>query len=106
MWIFLSNSFLSIVAHRDNPSLLLVRARHKDDITREFPHAAVSETPSADYRYRAELPRHEVSAAIQAAIEDIGYSNFKDSVVEGARHEAYMQVWRVMSALQHRLHGP
>ena len=37
MWIFLSDSFLSIVAHRDKPGVLLVRARRAGDIEAVFP---------------------------------------------------------------------
>ena len=32
MWVFLSDAFLSIVAHRDDPDALLVRARRQGDI--------------------------------------------------------------------------
>lgn len=37
MWICLNDAFLSIVAHRDKPGVLLVRARRPGDIERTFP---------------------------------------------------------------------
>jgi hypothetical protein len=52
MWLFTSNSFVSVVADRDDTqsSLLLVRARIKGDIDQLFPDAEVMETPLTDYR--------------------------------------------------------
>jgi hypothetical protein len=41
MWVFLNDSFLSIVAHRTEPGVLLVRARTAGDIEAVFPQAHV-----------------------------------------------------------------
>ncbi len=96
MWIFLNNSFLSIVADRDNTDNLLVRARIKGDIDRVFPEIKAIHSPKADYAYRASIPRNEVSKAIEKYINSINYDNFKDSVQEHDRHDAYFDVWSVM----------
>ncbi len=98
MWIFLNNAFLSIVAHRDKPDLLLVRARAEGDIERTFPDAETC--PVADYRYRAELPRQEVATAIAERVSGIDYDNFKGSVQETDRHDAYLHVWSAMFSFQ------
>ena len=100
MWIFLNDSFLSVVAHRDRPDDLLVRARRQGDIERVFPEAEVQTTPAADYAFRAVLPREVVGAAVSKAAEEIAYPNFKGSVTEPDRHDAYMSVWGVMRRLQ------
>ena len=100
MWIFLSNSFLSIVKHRDLPESLLVRARVEGDITNVFPDAAVFQDRIADYRFRAIIPRAVVGQALLAAAEAIDYTNFKNSVPNPVRHDAYMEVWSVMQELQ------
>ena len=52
MWLFTSNSFVSVVADRDDTQSprLLVRARIKGDIDQLFPDAEVMETPLTDYR--------------------------------------------------------
>lgn len=47
MWVFLNNSFLSIVAHRDKPDVLIVRARRAGDIEAIFPQAATWQDPEA-----------------------------------------------------------
>lgn len=100
MWIALNNAFLSIVAHRTKPGVLLVRARLPGDIERVFPEASTFEDKHADYRYRAEIPRGDVGAALSAAVQAIDYDNFKASVPEPERHAAYLKVWSVMQRLQ------
>ena len=100
MWVFLSNSFLSIVAHRDKPDTLLVRARRAGDIEATFPQAATWEDRQADYRYRAEVPTEEVADALAKAAAGIHYPNFKNSVADPDRHRAYLNVWSAMAGLQ------
>ena len=100
MWIFLNNSFLSIVQHRNNSDLLLVRGRIGGDIEAVFPSAKVIESRNADYRYRAEVTRHEVTSALIREVQSITYDNFKNSVQDDLRHDAYMRVWSVMRGTQ------
>lgn len=96
MWAFLNNSFLSAVAHRDQPDALMVRARLRGDIEAVFPDAEVSETPDADYRFRAVVPREQFADVIAETARSIDYSNFKNSVMDERRHDAYLRVWSVM----------
>jgi len=96
MWIFLSDSFLSIVAHRDKPGVRLVRARKAGDIEAVFPDAKTWVDKAADYPHRAEVPADEVALVVADRVRGIGYDNFKDSVPKGGRHDAYMRVWDVM----------
>jgi hypothetical protein len=100
MWVFLNDSFLSIVQHRDQPQCLMVRARIKGDIERAFPGVTATRTPDADYLFRAEMPRSVVSLAMADAVNQIDYGNFKNSVHERDRHEAYLEVWSTMRRFQ------
>jgi hypothetical protein len=100
MWVLLNNAFLSIVAHRDDPELLLVRARKEGDIEQAIPDADVWIDAEADYRYRAEVPRPFVARALADVVASIDYDNFKNSVSDPARHSAYAAVWRDLAALQ------
>ena len=100
MWVFLNNAFLSIVADRNDPDRLLVRARFSNDIKAVFPEADVTETPDADYRFRAFLPRTFVSARLADAVNQIDYPNFKGSVHQNWRHDLYMKVWQIMFKAQ------
>lgn len=100
MWLCLSNSFLSIVAHRDQPDQLLVRARARGHIEAIFPGASVLETRDADYGFRAVVPRTEAAEVIRRQVEGIDYPNFKDSVRDRRLHDAYMAFWSTMYRLQ------
>ena len=100
MWVFLSDAMLSIVEHRGDPALLMVRARVNGDVERVFPNEDVLTTPEGDYRFRASIPREEVAAALTAAVEDIHYDNFKNTVADHARHDAYLDVWGAMMRMQ------
>lgn len=101
MWIFLSGSFLSIVDKGDKSGqTLLVRARRNGDIEKVFPTAEVIEGGGTDYQYRARIDRKEVALRMADEIQDIRYPNFKSTVKEAGRHDAYMDVWRVMYGYQ------
>ena len=100
MWVFLDHAFLSIVAHRSKPNVLLVRARSQPDIGSLFPRVKVHETKAADYRFRAEISRQVVADALAKAALNIDYDNFKASVHEPARHAAYLACWDAMRAFQ------
>ena len=96
MWIFQNDSFLSMVAHRTKPGMLLVRARKAGDIEAVFPDAKTWVDERADYPHRAEVSAEKVAEAVAARVLAIVYPNFKDSVRERGRHDAYMRVWDVM----------
>lgn len=100
MWICLSDSFLSIVAHRTDAGALLVRARRAGDLERVFPGCTVQRTPTADYLYRTTLPRDQVAAAIARNLLRIDYDNFKDSVPDHRLHDAYSLFWTAMNRVQ------
>lgn len=101
MWVFLSGSFLSIV---DSPEAgknkLSVRSRFKGDIERVFPGVKVRTTARRDYRFRAFIPQERVAQALADEVLNMGYSNFKDSVLDNDRHNTYLRVWHVMANAQ------
>jgi len=101
MWIFLKDSFLSIVDKGDDSGeTLLVRARRKGDIERVFPQAQVIEGAGTDYAFRARINREQVAARMAAEVQGISASNFKNTVKEPGRHHAYMDVWDIMYRYQ------
>lgn len=101
MWIMLNNAFFSVVQNNDHSNCLLVRARRQGDIERVFgSNRKVERTPGRDYLYRALINRDVVADIIRAHVEDIDYSNFKNSVSDNQLHNAYSQVWHTMSRLQ------
>ena len=101
MWIFLPDSFLSIVDKGDDTGqTLLVRGRRQGDIEQIFPNATVQSNVGTDYAYRARIDRNEVADAIAASIKAIEYPNFKNEVAEQNRHDAYFNVWSAMYRFQ------
>jgi len=102
MWIFLADSFLSIVQKPGDTDVLTVRARIAGDIEKVFPGAEVAAGEGTDYRFRARIPRAEVAAALAARVESLSAANFKASVRDPARHAAYMEVWDAMYRYQAR----
>lgn len=99
MWLFLNDSFLSIVADR-NSDKLLVRARLPGDIERAFPGSEVVEGAGTDYRFRTWLAREVVADRLTQEAMSLAYTNFKSSVTQKDRHIAYMKVWSIMSDWQ------
>ncbi len=95
MWVFLNDAFVSVVALPGQRKKLLVRGRKKGDVARALgrPKLKESHTPKADYHWRAEVPRGWVIKALTARVNAITYTNFKDSVRDDTRHDAYSGVW-------------
>lgn len=101
MWIFLKDSFLSIVDKGDaSGRTLLVRARRAGDIERVFPGVQVTAGGGTDYAFRARVDREQVALAMADQVRAIQSPNFKDSVTEPGRHHAYMNVWSAMAHYQ------
>lgn len=100
MWITLNDAFLSIVQKPGDTDTLTVRARIKGDIERVFPGIDVETGGGTDYAYRARVPRDLVANTMAAEVMRVDYSNFKSSVQEGHRHDAYMGLWNVMYRYQ------
>lgn len=103
MWIFLNNSFLSIVQHRNKPEHLMVRARAAGDIETVFPAAKVSRTPDADYLYRATILKSDVAEEMAEQIHNISYPNFKNSITDPFYRRTCGNVWSNMFHHQHQL---
>ena len=100
MWICFSDSFLSVVAHKKDPSALLIRARVKGHIEAVFPDAVVFSVEKSDYEYRAVVSRQDVAGAFAVRAMDISYSDFKSSVKNKRLHDAYLAFWHIMNKLQ------
>jgi hypothetical protein len=98
MWLIAKQGFLSIVAHRDQPDAFLVRARVKEDL--EAFGLDAQHTPTADYPYRATISRQRLDEVLQQAAESIDYPNFKATISDPVRHEAYMGVWSTLRRIQ------
>ena len=112
MWIFTKMGFLSIVEHRDDPNLLMIRTRFKEDIgelcrriakQEEGAEPAWEETPDGDYRYRVTCSREVMARLVEQLVREIDYTNFKQSVHgDPTRDRAYMACWNALRTAQDR----
>lgn len=120
MWLITKHGFLSIVRHRDDMHRLIVRGRAKEDVQYaaslydeacrwcnepERAPTFVTETPSADYRYRFEADANLFESVILELFRSISYPNFKDEVARVQGYERagiYSRVWADLLALDTR----
>ena len=101
MWLCLNDAFLSIVQKDCPAGSLLVRARRPGDIEKVFGRdVKVKRSTDSDYLFRAIVPIEQVKMAMERAVEDISYENFKDCVKDHTLHLAYARVWSTMAGLQ------
>ncbi|MEO8092936.1 MAG: hypothetical protein ABI726_09550 [bacterium] len=108
MWVFTTQGFYSVVAHRDDPERVIVRARAREDLEalrEQIPSLRIFEDTDADYRWRAIVAHEKWVAAVAILAAGIDYPNFKSAVGERQGHEReriYSQVWGEMLSLQQR----
>ena len=109
MWLFSKAGFMSVVAHREQEGMLLVRSRFEEDITAVCERLAAAgvrvepfEDQHADHRYRVVCPKAPFAELVAELVGEIDCDNFK-SAVHGnpVRDRAYMGCWSAMNRAQH-----
>lgn len=96
MWVFIPGAFVSIVAHRDRPDDLLVRAHRREDLarfygTRHMPRIIALD--DADYPFRVLECREVVSSLVARHAQSIAYDNFKAAPPNAKRQGMLHRVW-------------
>ena len=109
MWVMTTRGFYSVVAHREHPTKVMIRARCKRDIDALVPLiAAVDEEATepyavgGDYAWRLVCSSIAWTAALTELSSEIDYPNFKSAVKDRAHHDAYMKVWSALLRLDDR----
>ena len=92
---------ISIVQHRDNKDVFLVRSREKSTLEELFRGFSVIELKAADYPFRVFVNRNELPI-IYGLIAGINYPNFKNSVTDPDRHHVYFDVYNASLSLERR----
>lgn len=101
MWLFGQRGMFSIVQHKDNPEILIVKARMKGDIEQHWPNATIERNEHYDYLYRANLRRNEVAYTIQEMVKAIDYTSYKGELHDRKRrYPYYLRIWEVLSDMQ------
>lgn len=97
MWIFTSNSFLSVVQDKDDPSYLFVRSRDREHLHAfGAPDSDIIIIPGSDYQYRIRMHKTTFGVMLAQLINKINYPRFKPSVKDPRYHQALLDVWHVM----------
>jgi hypothetical protein len=108
MWLFTPFGFFSVVQHRLDENMLLVRARARVDLMNLLARADVrtpiQHTPERDYPYRVTLSREVVAEfLIDFVTTGIDYENFKAEVAKTQgfdRTTTYHHVWDDVRAIE------
>jgi hypothetical protein len=110
MWIMTTFGFFSIVEKPwdRGKGTLTVRARVREDLDalrgRYLPELTeTTESGTADYRFRAQVPREAFAAAMSRIVGDVDYDNFKNAVAREQGHRragVYGGVWAELYGLQ------
>lgn len=93
MWIYLTEGMVSIVEHFKDKDILVVRSREKSVLQKNFPQDVILESVRTDYRFRVFLKRKDCMKWLSKKVQEIDYSNFKDSVSDHDYHKLCTRVW-------------
>jgi hypothetical protein len=106
MWIVMNDSYISAVQDRNNKMNLVVRARVREDLENAFPSLKqdIIESTDSDYRFRLFMTKQFLCGVMNTKIMNIDYDNFKNSVKQSWRHDAYLAIWSVMYKVQQNLY--
>mgnify|MGYP003336477952 CR=1 FL=1 len=92
MWVFTQYGMLSAVQDKDNPEIIVVRARRREHLTSCFPKKKPVHTPDADYHWRLFMTREEFASLLMALVLQMDYTNFKESVPDEL-YTIYTRIW-------------
>ena len=83
MWLFTQHGMVSVVQHREDPNMLLVRSREPGVLRELFKgtETRIHKLPKADYRYRAMVDRDGFWDVMIRQINQINYPNFKNHLL-------------------------
>ena len=103
MWLITNKGLLSIVEDRDDPKLLIVRARQDGLLEKMIEEAGVEarvwSDEYADYPNRAKMSRVDLTDLLYTQVLRIDYPNFKNSVRDRKLKSLLSRVWSVLSDL-------
>lgn len=109
MWICTKDGFVSVVQHKDECGLLMVRGRRKEHVAQVLKACGVSAPPYTpkegqyDYAWRGVVTRFAFNEWLVAQSNAITYLNFKNEVKkrqgETVYYRALMRVWAIMRGM-------
>lgn len=123
MWIMTTEGFYSVVEHRADQDLLLVRSRDRQDLENALAgldgtlseDTTINNDRLADYPWRMIVHREDWALAVARMTHAIDYDNFKSAVARTGKHGfkrsgIYHSVWSVLTRMEpnfdRRYYGP
>lgn len=100
MWVFTSKGFISVVQSDQDPDTFVVRARNRKHLEELFPKEQIVVLLGRDYGFRCFVDKMDFLEFMIKAVDNIDYTNFKDSIVDDNYHDACLRVWSVMYGYQ------
>ena len=77
MWLYTTIGFFSVVAHREDPDTILIRARVREDLDslrrRHLPDLEIAPTANGPYAFEALVSRDEWEHAAQQLARAVDY---------------------------------
>lgn len=111
MWVITPElGFVSVVAHRDDPGKLIVRARAREDLVALVARIGAGQPEivehgpgESDYPFRIFVTRAQWGSVLLDLAASIDYDNMKNRVLQGPdgskRFGIYTRVWTVLRSL-------
>jgi hypothetical protein len=99
MWVFFKEGYVSIVKHRTEKDVLLVRARRAEIISDFFGKDMLSEIKydaGADYKCRVFVHKNDVAKAVSDKALGINYTSYKSAITDRRLKYAALEVWQVL----------
>lgn len=96
MWIFLRDGFASVRSVDErNVMLRFRRSDHAERFSDELgiKRSEIQKSDDTDYRYRIVASREAAAKLLTKEVMNIGYKNFKSSVLDAEYRELLSGVW-------------
>ena len=107
MWLFTQHGMVSVVQHREDPNMLLVRSREPGVLRELFKgtETRIHKLPKADDRYLALVDRDGFGDVMIRQINQINYPNFKNHLLNEKKvdmntYRAYEEVYYAAAFLE------
>lgn len=93
MWVFTNKGFISVVQHREEKNVFIIRARAKKHLSDLFSKLKIETLPYADYRYRVYITKNKFKEFMDSYLDNLKYDNFKNSIEDSDYHDLCLGVW-------------
>lgn len=105
MWVVTNKGFASIVAHRTEKNVFIIRARNPEVFGDFFNKKEIVSTTDSDYRFRVFASKGKMHRFLSYCAEQVDYDNFKNSIKDKDVKDMAMKIWNAAYTLQTNRYG-